>query len=150
MPFAGIDRIGRIQCLLIELNFDDLSGFVDDERCPPGSFGLRIEDSIAPGDIAADVAQHWEVGTEFVRPSFIGKEAIHRDTQDLGVGSFQLLQILLEALRFVASIGREGKDIERQSYVLLPPEVLQGNRLPTLIFQSKVGRHLSDFDGGRR
>jgi hypothetical protein len=30
-----------------------------------------------------------------IRPGFIRKESIHGDTQDLGVGRFQLLQILL-------------------------------------------------------
>ena len=63
---------------------------------------------------------------------------------------FQLLQILLEALRFVGSIRRKRKDVKRQSHVLLSPEVPEGNLLPILIFQGKIGRHLSDFDGRLR
>ena len=133
MPFAGVNCIGRIQRFFVELNLENLSGFVDEECCPPHHSGLRVEDAIAPGGFAAQVAQHWEVGAQLIRPGFIRKKPIHGDTQDLGVGRFQLLQILLEALRFLASTRRKRKDIKRQSHVLLPPEILEGNLLSILI-----------------
>ena len=95
MPFASVNRIGRIQRFFVELNLDYFSGFVDDECCSSHNFGLRVPDAITPGSIAAQVAQHWEVGVQLIRPGFIRKESIHGDTQDLGVGRFQLLQILL-------------------------------------------------------
>jgi hypothetical protein len=150
VPLAGVNHIGRIQRFFVELNFDYLSGFIDDECCPPHHFGLRIPDAIVPGNIAAQVAQHWEVGAQLIRPGFIREKPIHGDTQDLGVGRFQLLQILLEALRFLASTRRKRKDIKRQSHVLLTLEVMEGNILPILIFQGEIGRHISDFDGRHR
>jgi len=150
VPFASGNRVGRVQRILVEHNLENLSAFVDEECCPPRSLGLRVEDAIAPGGLATYVAQHWEVGAQLIRPGFIGKKSIHGDTQDLGVGNSQLLQILLEALRFLGSIRRKRKDVKRQSHVLLPLEVMQRNHLPILIFQSEIGRHLSDFDGRHR
>ena len=150
MPFAGGNRIGRIQRFFVELNLDNLSGFIDEECCPPHHFGLGVENAIAPGGIAAQVAQHWEGDALLIRPGFICEETIHGDTQDLGVRRFQLLQVLLEGLRFLASIRRKRKDVKRQSHVLLSPEVPERNILPVLIFQGEIGRHISDFDGRYR
>jgi hypothetical protein len=133
VPFAGGNRIGRIQRFFVELNLENLSGLVDEECCSPHHFGLRVEYAIAPGSIAAKVAQHWEVGAQLIRPGFIRKKPIHGDTQNLGVGRFQLLQILLKALRFLASSTRKRKDVKRQSHVLLPPEILERNLLSILI-----------------
>ena len=84
--------------------------------------GLRVEDAIAPGNIAAPVAQHWEADAQLIRPGFIREEPIHGDTRDPGVGRFQLLQILLEALRRLVSTRRKRKDVKRQSHVLLAPD----------------------------
>jgi hypothetical protein len=150
VPFASGNRVGRVQRVFVELNLENLPGLVDEECSPPRSFGLRVEDAIAPGCIAANVAQHREVGAQLIRPGFIREKTIHGDTQDLGVGRFQLLQILLEALRFLASAGRKREDIKRYSHVLLSPEVFEGNLLSILILQSEIRRHLSDFDGRHR
>jgi hypothetical protein len=55
----------------------------------------------------------------------IRKRAIHAHTQDLGVGSFQLFEISLEVFHLLRSTTCEGKNIECQHHLLLPPVLAQ-------------------------
>jgi hypothetical protein len=58
-------------------------------------------------------------------PSLIGKRRIHAYTQDLGVGGFQLCEVLLESLHLLGSTTGKREDIERQGDVLFAFELAQ-------------------------
>jgi hypothetical protein len=51
--------------------------------------------------------------------------AVHAHTQNLGVGSIQLGEILLESFHFTGSTAGEGEDKECQGDILVPPVILQ-------------------------
>jgi len=120
--FAESNDFGGIHRIIIDLHFDDAAAFVDQVIHPPSRFVFRI--------VEAPVAQQRESDSDFFRPRRIAEGAIHTYTQDLGVGSFQFLQILLEVLHLGRSTTGEGKYIKCQRDILLAAEVVQGNGLP--------------------
>jgi hypothetical protein len=71
------------------------------------------------GNSAAPITEQREGDSNLVGEGFVGEGAIHAHTQDLGVGSFQLLQILLEVFHLLGSTAGESKDIKGQRNIFL-------------------------------
>jgi len=128
--FAESNDFGGIHRIIIDLHFDDAAAFVDQVIHPPRRFVFWVVEAVLLGDVAAPVAQQRKGDSDFFRPRRIAEGAIHTYTQDLGVGSFQFLQILLEVLHLGRSTTGEGKNIKCQRDILLASEVVQGNGLP--------------------
>ncbi len=58
---------------------------------------------------------------------------IHAHTQHLGIGGFQLGEVLLESLHLLGSTPGEGENVERQGDVLLALEIMQRNLVAVLV-----------------
>jgi hypothetical protein len=82
-------------------------------------------DSIFAGDFAAPVTEQREGNSNLIGEGFIREPAIHAHTQDLGVGRFQLCQILLEVFHLLCSTTSERKHVKREHNILLAAIVTQ-------------------------
>src|SRR5246127_5125645 len=82
-------------------------------------------------DVTAPVAQEREGNADLVGKCFVREWAVHAHTQDLGVGGFQLLQVLLEVFHLLRSTAGEGKDIKCQHHILLASAVAETHLLLT-------------------
>ena len=107
--------------------FHDLSIFADQEVHTAGSLIFVCIDSVLVGDFAAPVAQQGERDSDLVGESFIGECTIHAHTQDLGVGSFQALQIRLKVFHLLGSTTGESKDVEREDHLLFSAVLAERN-----------------------
>jgi len=118
-PLAGIHDLGGIDGVFVYLLLDDLPVFSDQEVHTASRLILVFVDSVFAGNFAAPVAQQRESDSNLVGEGFVGEGAIHAHTQDLGVGSFQLLQILLEVLHLLRSTAGEGENVKREHDIFL-------------------------------
>src|ERR1019366_2013839 len=101
---------------------------------------------------AAPVAEKREGYSDLVGEGFVGEGTIHAHTQDLGVGSFQPLQVLLEVFHLLRSTTGKSEDIERQNDVLLAAVVAQLHVFEVVavkVFQREVRRRVADFRHAR-
>src|ERR1700757_2732810 len=139
--FRGIDR------LLIHLLFQDLSVFSDQEVHTPRRFVFVSVDTVLVSDLASPIAQQREADADLLGECPVRKRTIHTHTQDLGVGRFQLLKVLLEVFHLLCSTPGECKNIKCQYDVLLSAVVAQMNVLqilPVEVLQLEIRRSLSD------
>jgi hypothetical protein len=82
----------------------------------------------------------------------VGEGAIHAHTQDLGVGSFQRFEVLLEVFHLLGSTTRESENIEANHHVLLAVEVVQRHLFEVVaveVLQREVWSDVADFQSGR-
>src|SRR5882762_3354160 len=118
--FLALTRIYdllRINGIFVNLLFQNFPVFADQEVDPARGFVLVNVDAVLAGDISTPVTQKREGDADLVGEGFIGEGAVHAHTQNLGVGGFQRLEILLERLHLRSSTTGEGKDVERQNDV---------------------------------
>jgi len=131
LPFTSIYRFRGIDRLIVDLFIDDFSGFVDQESCTPRRFhrnSLNVEllgQSITACDWTTPVSENREGHSILLGKCEVREGAVHAHTQHLGVGAFQLGQILLESLHFAGSTTGESKDKKCQGDIFLSPIVLQ-------------------------
>ena len=104
---------------LIDLFFQNFSVFSDQEVHPARGLVLIDINAILARRIAAPVTQQGKSNSNLVGKRFIGERTIHAHTQDLGVGIFQLFQVLLEVFHLLRSTTGESEDEERQDNVFL-------------------------------
>src|SRR5258705_6447306 len=114
LPLTGIHDFRRIDGCAVQLFFQNLSIFADQEIDPAGGFVLVVVDAILARDVSSPVTQQREGDADRIGKGFVGERAVHAYTQDLGVGGFQFFQILLEGLHLLRSTARKGKNIKRQ------------------------------------
>ena len=124
-PLADIHDLGRIDRVLVDLLFHNLSIFPDQEVHAAGCLILVFVDPVLVGYFAAPVAQQGEGHSNLVGESFIGEGTIHTHTQDLGVGRFQRFQILLEGLHLFGSTAGKGENVKCHYNVLLTAIIAQ-------------------------
>src|SRR5579859_2164379 len=149
---ARIDNFLRIDGVLIRLLLNDLPIFANQEVHATRSLVFVFVDSILTGYFAAPVTQQGEGYSDLVGKCFIGEGTIHAHTQDLGVGSFQRLQILLEVFHLLRSTTGEGENIKSQDDVLLAPVVAQLDVFQIVaveVFQREIRSHVADFRHAR-
>ena len=115
------------------LHLHDLSILVDQICDAAQGLGIGIVDSVFLADVTAEVTQERKRHTDLLRPSFVREWTIHAHTQNLGIGAFQRLQLLLESLHLLLSTAGEGKDIEGEHHILLAAKVRQLDVLAGLI-----------------
>src|SRR5262249_50604018 len=145
---AGFHHFGGITRLAVDRDLCDLALFIDQEIDAPADLAGFIIETVLLGDVAAPIAEQREGDVDFLRPCGVAEGAIHTDTQDLGVCSFQPLQILLEVLHLLGSTTGEGKDVKRQRDVLLAFEVVKRNLVfESLVAQGEIRRHVPDLQG---
>src|SRR6266480_416896 len=116
-----------IDGIVVDLHFNDSAAFVDHVVDAASCFVLGIVETILAGNIPSPVTQEWESDGDFFCPRGVAEGAVHAYTQDLGVCSFQLFQILLEVLHLFGSTTGEGENVKRQGHVFLATEVMQGH-----------------------
>ena len=114
LALAGIYDFLGIDGIPVNLLFQNFSVFADQEVDAARSFVLVDLDAVLAGEISTPVTQKREGDADLVGEGFIGKGAVHAHTQNLGVGGFQRLEILLEGLHLRCSTTGEGKDVEGQ------------------------------------
>src|SRR6266852_9841980 len=95
MTFASRDKLCRINGLVVYLFFQNLSVFSDQKIHSARSLIFVRVDAILMGDLSAPITEQGEGDGYLVCKRFVCERAIHAHTQDLGVGGFQLFQILL-------------------------------------------------------
>src|SRR5215469_14061299 len=139
-PLTSIHDLSRIDGVLVDLLLGNLPIFADEEVHPPRRLIFVFVDSVFAGNFAAPVAQQGKGHSDLVSKCFVGEGTVHAHTQDLGVGSFQLLQVLLEVFHLLRSTPSEGKHIKGQHHVLLPVVVAEMNvfqvvTIPVLQFE---------------
>src|SRR6516164_1390133 len=125
MPLASRHDLLRIDGLFIDLFFQNLSVFSDQKVDAPRRFVLVGVQAVVARDFSAPVTQQGKRHSNLISEGFIGEGTIHAHTQDLGVGSFQRFQILLEIFHLLRSTTREGKNIKRKHNVLLAAVVAE-------------------------
>src|SRR5437016_12135376 len=128
--WAGIHDLLRIDGILVHLLLQNLPIFSDEKVHAPRCLIFILVDSPLVRHLPAPIAQQGKRNSDLIREGFVGEGTIHAHTQDLGVGSFQRLQILLEVFHLLRSTPGESEDIKRQNNILLPPVLAQGNVLP--------------------
>src|SRR5437660_5093774 len=134
--------------IVVDLQFDDFAALVDQIVDAASCFVLGIVKSVLAGDIPSPVAQQGKSDGDFFCPRGVAEGAIHAYTQYLGVGSFQLLQVLLEVLHLLGSTNGESEDVKGEGDVLLAAEVMQGHRVAMGVHEGKIRRHVPDLNGG--
>src|ERR1700737_1050267 len=116
--FASIHNLRRINGGIVLLFLENASIFADQEIHAPRGFVFIRVDAVLVGRFSAPIAQQREGDPNGIGKSFIGEGTIHAHTQDLGVGSFQLFQILLEVFHLLGSTTGKSEDIKREHYLL--------------------------------
>jgi len=119
MAFAGGDDLLGIDRGFVNFFFQYGAVFPDQEIYPASRLVFVDVDPVLMGNCAAPITQQGEGDSDLVGKGFIGERAIHAHTQDLGVGCFQLLQILLEVFHLLGSTAGEGKHIKGQRNIFL-------------------------------
>src|SRR5262249_41584064 len=145
-PLAERHNLCWIDGLAVNLYLDNFAFLVDQIIDAPRRLVFWIVKPVLLGDVAAPIAQQREGDADFLRPRVIAEHAVHAYTQDLGVCSFQLCQVLLEVLHLFLSTTCKGENIKRQRDILLATEVVQGNFLTLGVPQCKVRGHVADLD----
>src|SRR5450631_347032 len=143
---AGIDDFGGIDRVFVHLLFQNLSVFADQEVHAARGLVFVFVDAVLVGYFSAPVAEKGEGHSNLIGEGFVGEGAIHAHTQDLGVGSFQRFQILLEVFHLLRSTTGKSEDEERQNNVLLSAIVAQLHIFPVVaikIFQREVWSHFA-------
>ena len=79
------------------------------------------------------IAEQWEVDADLLGPCPVGGRTVDTNTQDLGVRSFQALQIRLKSFHLLGSTAGEGEDVERQRDILFSAKVAERYSLEVLI-----------------
>src|SRR5579885_369319 len=116
---ASRNNLAGIDGLAVQLFFQNLPIFADQNvDAPCGLIFVHIH-AVLVSQFPAPVAQQREGNANLVRPCFVCKRTIHAHTQDLGVGGFQLCQILLEVFHLLRSTTGKSKDVEREHHILL-------------------------------
>src|ERR1700751_3393982 len=110
--FARVDDLFRIDGITVDLLFQDLSVFPNEEIHTTCRFVFVHVNAVLTGYLASPVAQQWEGHSDLVGEGSIREGAIHAHTQDLGVGSFQLCQTLLEVFHLLGSTTGEREHIK--------------------------------------
>jgi hypothetical protein len=85
-----------------------------------------------------------------LRESVVGRGTINADSKNDCVGGFQLGHISLIGLKFLRSTLGEGEDIKGENDVFLPAIIAKANRIPVIIQERKIGRHVASLQGGVR
>src|ERR1017187_3936759 len=147
---TGHYDLRRIDGLRVQLHLDHLAVLIDQVVHPPRGLVFRVVDAVLLGRVAAPIAKQREGDANFFRPRLVREGRIHAHTQHLGIGSFQLGEVLLESLHLLGSTTGEGEDVERQGDVLLPFEIMQRNLVSALVLQGEIRRHVAHLDLGRR
>ncbi|SPE45122.1 hypothetical protein SBA7_650021 [Candidatus Sulfotelmatobacter sp. SbA7] len=121
LALAGIHDLLGIDGFPVNLLFQNLSVFADQEVDAARRLVFVDVNAVLASDVSSPIAQQREGDSDLVGEGFIGVGTVHTHTQDLGVGGFQLFQILLEGLHLRGSTTGEGKDVKRQNDVALAP-----------------------------
>jgi hypothetical protein len=127
MAFAGGDDLLGIDRGFVDFFFQYGAVFSDQEIYPASGFVFVHVHAVLMGNSAAPITEQREGDSNLVGEGFIGEGAIHAHTQDLGVGCFQLLQILLEVFHLLGSTAGEGKHIKGQGDIFLAVILAQGD-----------------------
>jgi hypothetical protein len=127
LALAGINDLLGIDGLFVNLLFQNFPVFTDQEVDATRGFVLVDVDAVLAGDISTPVTQKREGDADLVGKGFIGEGAVHAHTQNLGVGGFQLFQILLEGLHLRGSTTGKGKNVESHDNIALAPVLAKRN-----------------------
>ena len=112
LPLAGVDDLLRINRILVDLLFQNLSVFSNKEIDPTRRLIFVQVNSVLACDVTTPITQERESNSNLVGEGFVGEGAVHAHTQNLGVGRLQLLQLLLEGLHLRGSTTGKGKNVE--------------------------------------
>src|SRR5262249_35528144 len=110
-------------------------------------------DAVGARSISAPVTQQGEGHSNLVSEGFVREGAVHAHTQDLGVGGFQLFQVLLEVFHLLGSTTGESKDVEGQHNIFLAAVLAQSYIFQIVsieVLQFEVGSDIADLEFGRR
>jgi len=124
---ASVHNLCRINRILIHLLFQNFPIFSNQEVHPARRFIFIYVDSILPRYVPTPITQQGKCNSNLIGEGFVGEGTIHAHTQDLGVGSFQSFQILLESFHLRSSTTGEGKNEEGHHHILFPAVLAQGN-----------------------
>src|SRR6266851_4318132 len=119
LALAGIYDLLGIDGIFVNLLFQNFSVFADQEVDAARGFVFVDVDAVLAGDLSTPITKKREGDADLVGEGLVGVGAVHAHTQNLGVGGFQRLEILLERLHLRSSTTGEGKDVERQYDIAL-------------------------------
>src|ERR1035441_8256986 len=148
LALAGIYDLLGIDGVPVNLLFQNFSVFADQEVDAARGLIFVDVDAVLAGYFSSPVTQQREGDADLVGEGFVGVGTVHAHTQNLGVGGFQLFEILLEGLHLRSSTTGEGKDVEGQNDVALAAVLAQGNVLVVAaieVLQFEVGSDVADF-----
>ena len=127
--FAGVYDLRRIDGRLVHLLFQNMTVFADQEIHSTCGFVFVDVNTVLASAFAAPIAQKREGYTDGIGKGVVREGTIHAHTQDLGVSSFQLFQILLEVFHLLRSTTGESKDVERKHDLLFTAILAQADFL---------------------
>src|SRR6266849_7126681 len=149
LPLARVHYLRWVDGCAVQLFFQNLPIFADQEVDPARGLVLVHIHAVLTRNVSSPVTQEREGDADGIGEGFVGEGAVHAHTQNLGVGGFQLLQILLEGLHLFRSTTGKGKNIEREHDVFLASVLAERNVFQIVaieILQFKVGRLVADFE----
>ena len=101
--------------------------------------------TIRAADLPPEVRQQREGNAaQVLTPVGMRVDAVHADTQNLGVGGAEAAQERFHGRDLAASSGGPVQRVEQQHDVALAPEALQGDGATELILELEVGGLLTD------
>jgi hypothetical protein len=115
---AGVDYFCRVDGDAVDLFLHDFSVFPDQEIYAAGGLVFVDVDAVTARGFSPPVAEQGESHSNLFGEGVVGEGTIHAHTQDLGVGSFQFLKILLEVFHLLGSTAGESEDVEGQHDIL--------------------------------
>jgi hypothetical protein len=119
LSLTGVDDLSWIDGVAVDLFLQNLSVFADQKVYPARGFVFINVNSVLAGHVSSPIAQQRESNTDLVCKGLVGKGAVHAHTQNLGVGGFQLLKVLLEGLHLRGSTASECKNVKRDNNIAL-------------------------------
>ena len=127
------DSLRRIHGGIIHLLLDNLAALINQECRATAKFHghafnvFLFRQTVLAGHRASPVAKQRESHAILLRECEIRKRTVHAHTQNLGVGAFQLCQVLLESFDFLRSTTGEGEHIKGQRNILFSAIVFEGD-----------------------
>jgi len=143
------DRVVWVHSALVKFDVLNFSFLVHNDRSaarPLEIVALNVvflQDAVFDQGFAVHVAQQRHGDVDLFGKGGVGGGTVYTDSEDDGVGGFELGLISLIGLEFLRSATGESQDVEGEDDVFLATEIAQLHRLPLIAKQSEIRGHVA-------
>lgn len=140
---AGPRRVDRV---LVLVNVPDDAVLVHHEGRAIRESLLTVEDPVILRGGPLKVAQQRKRDADLIGKGFVGRWAVHADSEDLRSVCFEFGDIRLIRLQLLRSATGKSQDVKRENYIFLPQKITEADFLPVGVGQREVGCFVSHLE----